>query len=286
MKKKKCIIVIPVYKTSPSEAEIASLKQGLKILGRHEITFITHNRCNISIYNSVVNRSGIEVGIQYFDSKYFSSIEGYNNLCLSLEFYERFSNYEYMLIYQLDAWVFRDELDYWCCKGYDYIGAPLFHAHNSRQFSTKFSGVGNGGFCLRRISHCLEILKGNQNKPYIMPIQLIKIYWNYLLYSDEYKSLISYFRIIPLLSLKMLGIFNNIRYYRSKSINEDLLLGSWSAISWGHKGNIPDFEEAMKFSFEVNPAFLYEKNDKKMPFGCHAFEKWEYDTFWSKYIKY
>ena len=29
-----------------------------------------------------------------------------------------------MLIYQLDAYVFKDELLNWANKGYDYIGAP------------------------------------------------------------------------------------------------------------------------------------------------------------------
>lgn len=286
MKKKNCIIVIPVYNPSPKDSEIASFKQGLTILGKHDITLITHKECDLTLYKSIMKELGSEIGIQYFAPKYFSSVKGYNDLCLSIDFYERFSDYEYMLIYQLDAWVFRDELDYWCNKGYDFVGAPLFHAHNFRKISTKFSGVGNGGFCLRRISHCLELLKGNQYKPFIMPIPLIKIYWNYLLYSDEYKSILSYIRIIPLLTIKMLGVFNNIRYFRSKSINEDLILGSWSAISWGHNANIPDFDEAMKFSFEVHPAMLYEQNNKQLPFGCHAFEKWEYDTFWRKYIKY
>lgn len=30
------------------------------------------------------------------------------------------------MIYQLDAWVFNDELSSWCSLGYDYIGAPFF----------------------------------------------------------------------------------------------------------------------------------------------------------------
>ena len=29
-----------------------------------------------------------------------------------------------MLIYQLDAFVFQDDLAYWCQQNYDYIGAP------------------------------------------------------------------------------------------------------------------------------------------------------------------
>jgi hypothetical protein len=43
---------------------------------------------------------------------------------LSEEFYQAFTDFEFMLIYQLDAFVFRDELADWCRSGYEYIGAP------------------------------------------------------------------------------------------------------------------------------------------------------------------
>ncbi|MDO5525466.1 MAG: DUF5672 family protein [Prevotella sp.] len=286
MKKKQCIIVIPVYNPSPKDSEIASFKQGLKILGTHEISLITHKKCDLTLYDSIIKESGRNVGIQYFDSNYFSSVEGYNNLCMSIEFYDRFSDYEYMLIYQLDAWVFRDELDYWCDKGYDYIGAPLFYSINSMKFTTKFYGVGNGGFCLRRISHCVNILKANQIKPFIKPIPLIQFHWNFLLYCDEYKSLVMRLRILLVLCLKMFGIFNNIHHYRKRQVNEDLIFGSFSTKSWGVDGNIPDYNEAIQFSFELHPALLYEQNNKRLPFGCHAFEKWDYATFWKDYIKF
>lgn len=44
---------------------------------------------------------------------------------LSAEFYDRFAAYEYVLIYQLDAFVFADRLAEFCQMGYDYIGAPV-----------------------------------------------------------------------------------------------------------------------------------------------------------------
>lgn len=43
---------------------------------------------------------------------------------LSAEFYERFLAWDYILLCQTDAFVFRDELADWCARGYDYIGAP------------------------------------------------------------------------------------------------------------------------------------------------------------------
>lgn len=38
-----------------------------------------------------------------------------------------------------------------------------------------------------------------------------------------------------------------------------------------------------KFSFEVNPEKLYNMNNKKLPFACHAHKKYGID-FWNKFI--
>lgn len=47
---------------------------------------------------------------------------------------------------------------------------------------------------------------------------------------------------------------------------------------------MPSCEEAADFSFEANPSYLFSIIGK-LPFGCHAFEKYEYEEFWKKYIK-
>lgn len=286
-KMKQCIIVIPIYKSSPKESEIASFKQCLQILKTHDITIFTHKNCDLHVYMNIADFIGKKVNVELFAADYFKSVVGYNDLCFSAEFYERFSDYEYMCIYQLDAWVFRDEIDYWCRKGYDFIGAPIFYAYNNRKFTNKVCGIGNGGFCIRRISHCLKMINSNQKKTFIKPIPLIKLYWNYFLYDDKFtKSILMRLRIIPTIILKMFGNRNTIEYYRTNHINEDMIFGTWSTLSWGFNGKIPCADEAAKFSFEVHPEMLFDKNGKQLPFGCHAFEKWDYSSFWSKYIKF
>lgn len=49
--------------------------------------------------------------------------------------------------------------------------------------------------------------------------------------------------------------------------------------------NVPKPELAMRFAFEKSPSYLFEKNKRELPFGCHAFMRYEYSSFWSKYIK-
>lgn len=70
-----------------------------------------------------------EISVKCFERHFFTSVEGYNKLCYNIDFYSAFRNYDYMLIYQLDAWVFRNELQMWCEKGYDYIGSPFLRIY-------------------------------------------------------------------------------------------------------------------------------------------------------------
>jgi hypothetical protein len=64
-----------------------------------------------------------------------------------------------MLLYQLDAWVFRDELEYWCDKDYDLIGAPWFEGYgNADEDSPFIEPSANGGFSLRRIPKFIAVL--------------------------------------------------------------------------------------------------------------------------------
>ena len=47
-----------------------------------------------------------------------NGIAGYNKMMFSEE------GYDYILICHNDAWIFRDELEEWCNKGYDCVAAP------------------------------------------------------------------------------------------------------------------------------------------------------------------
>ena len=45
----------------------------------------------------------------------------------------------------------------------------------------------------------------------------------------------------------------------------------------------PSLAEAMEFAWERCPSELYARVGH-LPFGCHAWEKYEYDAFWHQYI--
>ena len=51
------------------------------------------------------------------------------------------------------------------------------------------------------------------------------------------------------------------------------------------KFRLPSIQEAMLFSFEKCLSHLYQLNGEKLPFGCHAFKRYEFESFWVNYIK-
>lgn len=263
-------VVIPIYKENPSELEIASFRQVLKVLNKYDIYIYTYQELNIKLYDDAAKQYGKSIKVEFFDKDYFSSITGYNKLCLSVDFYRRCCLYEYMLIYQLDAWVFRDELEYWCSLGYDYIGAPWFTNFGAYEDGEVLWKVGNGGFCLRRNSFFIKMLE------YKWPIT----------YNVEFgKGFLQFAKSI----LRCLGICNTIQYWisiKSETENEDFLLSNYFCFT-KRKHLIPQMptpHAAAMFSFEQSPTYLYGII-KKIPFGCHAFAKYEYETFWKPYIK-
>jgi hypothetical protein len=105
-------IIIPIYKETLSKYEFLSLKQCCLIFYKYPIIFITHENLDCSIYTDICRKAEVNYEYEFFGKKYFKNTLCYNALLLSFFFYAHFAEYEYMLIYQLDAYVFRDELGY------------------------------------------------------------------------------------------------------------------------------------------------------------------------------
>lgn len=283
--KKKCIIIIPIYSESMTVDEKKSFVNSIKILSNYDIALVTYKELNIDFYKRLAEQEKVNIHVEYFSKYYFKSVATYNALCLNKTFYERFLHYKYMLICQLDVWIFRDELNDWCDKEYDYIGAPIFWEIKKNIFSSDMCGVGNGGLSLRRIRYCIDILNLNPSRKYLRTSFLIKQYRCYCKYNVKFNKWYMKLYALCICILKICGYHNTLNYHLNcVKTNEDSIFGVFAKGTLGIKANIPHCLEAMKFSFEVHPDLLYKLNDNKLPFGCHAYKKWEYKNFWSKYI--
>ena len=152
MAKSNVIIIIPLSFSgfnNLSEYEWISLRQAKKVFWNRTICFLTPIGLKVNIPNELKPAM-----IKELDTKYFGSLESHSLLLLSMDFYNIFDKYEYILLYHPDAFVFRDDLDYFCSLKYDYIAAPHFPRtiNNPGSFmdSKIYDGL-YGGFSLRKV---------------------------------------------------------------------------------------------------------------------------------------
>ena len=149
------IIVIPTHKKKFNDLEKISLSRLREVLSNFPITFLVPESMPEDF-----GKDYPEFSIKRVSDNCFGTVFKYDKMCLSPDFYEWFPEYEYMLIYQTDAFVFEDRLLEFCDMDYDYMGAswecpPPYWVHE-RYYKSR---VGNGGFSLRRIQKCLEMTK-------------------------------------------------------------------------------------------------------------------------------
>ncbi len=272
MVEKKVIVSIPVYKTTPDETELISLLQCLKILSKHTIAIVSPEGLDLSFYKKIFDSFQKEMIVKNFHLDFFKNINSYNRLMLNREFYEQFLNYEYMLIHQLDAYVFHDKLTYWCEQGFDYIGAPFSLKNDELLGESKFTIVGNGGFSLRKISAFLRILS---TKGTIFSPDTIR--YTYV-HSPQWK-------VFYLKFFSIFGFQNTISYFVGKYKNNEDGLFACLALEKKMNFKVPEFKKAIQFAMEQQPQKLFFLNNSELPFGCHAWMKYEYETFWTNYIK-
>lgn len=279
---------IPIYKQKPDPVEVAALNQVFLVLSRYPICFVTHESLDLKFYQE----SFPNAKFRFFDPENFESFDGYNQLLLSKEFYSAFHDFEYLLIYQTDAWVFRDELETWCRRKYDYIGAPWFD-NTDPQSPAQMNEVGNGGFCLRRVPTFLR---------WFVVQERLDVLRRLIRKQGAFRTAFRYSETTKVLASAD-GQYSIVKslFSGQSVVAEDLF---WSGGSWvEHKDGIRDLKAlyllflpwliwflrkpssrmASRFSFEVRPSFLYQLNKNKLPFGCHAWAKWE-PEFWKEHI--
>lgn len=241
------MVIIPIYKKNLTKYETISLRQCFKILSSYDIFLVAPQGLDLSEYLDIIG----DIKTKYFAPKYFQNIEGYNRLMLSLDFYKEFADYDYMLVYQLDGFVFSDRLPEFMSMEYDYIGAPWLEGMPVFPYTFRGAGrlhkilprfnvpdmlyVGNGGVSLRRISTTVHLLY-------------------------KYATEVA----------KWVG-------------SEDIffsLMGKHQSDDY----KIPTKEIAVQFSFETHLDICYHLTNNRLPFACHAWEKYNIG-FWRPIFK-
>ena len=255
MQKKKVAIVTTIYKETPTVDEKISLNHLYRFLN------------NYDKYVLVPESSGFQLSgfkAVQFPKKYFTSAKANADLLFSKELYQKFIDYDYILIYELDSLVFSDDLIFWCEKGYDYIGAPWIKSQMIKRYDFP-DAVGNGGFALRRVESFIKVLE-NGRHPFITIFkETIKA-----LKTKKTKGLVEL----------IIDIWSNTPK-RTKMIEDRFW--SFKAKLFMPEFNVAPVEEGLKFAFEINPRENYKTIGNKLPFGCHAWARYDRD-FWEPYL--
>ena len=170
------IVCVPIYKNTMSAFERAALQQLNKILGNYQRVFVAPQSLNFDFGDE-----GKFFRVERFPDYFFHSVLSYSALMLNIDFYRRFSKYEYVLIYQTDAFVFCDRLQEFCRMGYDYIGAPMERANPLWSFIG--NRVGNGGLSLRKVSSAIRMLEKWDSLVGNSPLVSIFMQWEDLFWS-------------------------------------------------------------------------------------------------------
>lgn len=254
------VVVIPVYRPEMSARELYSLRTTTEILAAHDIYVVGPEKLT-GFFERLAAQYNGRLRFKTFKNHYFASIDGYNKLMLSALFYEAFAAYRYMLLVQTDALVFKDELDVWADKGYSYTGAPWFEGFTKPVLPLKLTTVGNGGYSLRNVGDFLKVL----SKPRIFKNTLMQS-WPGSFVSNTYRYLKDYHSFVH----------QNTQI--NLNVNEDVFWGLFVSPRCPFF-KVPTPQSAVAFAFEAHPEVLYEMNGHKLPFGCHAWERYG-EEFW------
>jgi hypothetical protein len=250
-------VVVPIYRSFFGELEEESFLQCYAVLSNYDIVLVQPEGLDTSFITSKYPK----VQVEYFPKPFFQSIDGYNELLLSSIFYERFIQSEFILIYQLDAFVFSDQLAQWCAKDYDYVGAPWiatqekfplkqinallkpFKSHRTKRRDVIFYKVGNGGFSLRKTATHLKI--ATEQKDVIQK-----------LLADKERDLCAIEDVFW--SIRAPELYPNFK--------------------------IPLYQEALGFAMDRKPELALKLNNNQMPFGCHGINKNKVTHFWNPFL--
>jgi hypothetical protein len=252
-------VVVPVYRDHLDASEAISLESTFRVLGGHHLVMVKPE----GLATPAIEARFPFKAVETFAPGYFSSIQAYNRLLLSTEFYQRFLGSDYLLICQLDVFVFRDDLAAWVARGHDYVGAPwvsrsglgaafhwlkmrvgrLFPGGGDRVYRSQTRNrVGNGGFSLRQVAlhHRLSVALRPQIEGYLARAS-------------------------------------------SHHLGEDVF---WSIepSRHGFAHRTPALAEALDFAWDTRPERLLRLAGGRLPMAAHGWCKGERAAFWKPHV--
>ncbi len=245
-----CVVLLPIHQTDLSDNELYAIKHNFSTLNNWDHIIISPKTIVSEIKDIFEGCSPKNIKFIGLEDEHFKSVTSYDQMLLKRWFYEMFSNYEFLLITQTDVVIFRDELNEWIKKDYDYIGAPWIIKRKSGQ--EKYY-VGNGGISLRKVISFMKSLD---------KLKILRCPKWYL----ESKNVPNFFMSFAQYSFG----FNKFVFF-SKT-HEDFF---WSQLipSTNYDFKVASAGESFKFAIEKFREEDISNFLTNIPFAIHAWEK-------------
>lgn len=244
IKMKKSAIIIPVYYEKPTRLD----RLALSTLSTNLEDFKEYDVFIVQPEGLGIARWKIDIDhdviTRAFSPDYFKSTLTYSSLLMSYDFWKEFEEYEYALLYQTDAYCVGGDLKHFIDLNVDYIGAPII-ATDARWESVP--AIGNGGVSLRKVATMIETTDPNGD------------------FMKESGDMI-----------KRLDEMNGNMY----TTYEDLYFCQLVPKLW--EFNLPTFNDAAHFSFDMNADVMYEMTNHELPLFVHALDK--NIRFWQSHL--
>jgi len=258
LEKVKPAVVIPTHQESLNADEYISLRQCQKVLGKRDIFLLAPNNININVYHDIFpNLKTILV-----PPDLMKDIGAYNRMMISPLIFNHLSNYSHVLIHEPDALVLKDELDYWCNQKLDYIGAPwVEYCPATKNHIPK--QVGNFGFSLINIESANTIFLNN-SRWFTLTMIIRELLRGLRGRKGAFQMTIKACGSAGLLSNASELFKDHCDIFWSFTVPKS---EPWFKIAKP--------EQAAYFAWEKHPNSCYEFCKQKIPFGIHAWSKYD-----------
>lgn len=252
-------VVVPVHRPQPDAYEQISLRQCARVFARRAVVFVASERLDLGAYRAIVPSAAVV----RVDAWWMASRRAYNRLMISPHFFTRFSRYTHVLVHEPDAIAFDDQLDAWCARPWDYIGAPWFEGFGRATPEARLAGVGNFGFSLHRVAAARRVLRSWRRW---YPLDRLR---------DDLARGLRGDRLHLARGLRALSGAALARgAWRIADMNCD---GFWAGLvpRLFPDYRVADLDDALRFSWEALPSRCQTLSGLAHPFGAHAW--WRFD---------
>lgn len=229
-------VVTILYRNKLDWFEKVSLMQITRHLGNYPVVAVLPRGSRPSGLNLLPRHTQI----CELDLKWFMNQSTYNRLLLNPLFYSMFIKYRKILICQIDAFVFSDRLNDFVDMKYDYIGAPWISGELIQRYNFPFSVQLSK--LMYKINPQFSCFVGNGGFSLRNPKACFR-----LLTQTSY-------------------------WERRLSLNEDGFFAFHGGIH-SNLFSIAPVKVAVDFAWENDFTACYELNQKRLPFGVHAWQK-------------